>query len=77
MTCCTDRNPVSWNQNLRQPIASEHTLQHFSMNAEGFGSLRNAFLISGEGLLDIELLELVQRFIQKDVAIEHVFDDSF
>jgi len=47
------------------------------MNTEGFSGVRNSFLMTREGLLDVELLELFQRFIQKDVAIEHVFDDSF
>ena len=38
MTYCTDRNPVCWKQNSRQAMASEHKLQRFSVNAQGFGS---------------------------------------
>ena len=39
--------------------------------------VRDPLFVARVGFLDIELLELFQRLIQKDVAIEHVFDDSF
>ncbi len=47
------------------------------MNAERRGGVRNSFLISRESLLNVKLLELFERFIEKNVAIEHLFDDSF
>ena len=45
-----------------------------AVDAEGFGSMRNAFLVSDESLLNVKLFKLVKRFIQKDVAVKHVFD---
>jgi hypothetical protein len=60
LTCCTDRNPVSWNQNLRQVMASEHTLQRFSMNAEGFGSpteIVTVHFLRAHSIVSLEILE--------------------
>lgn len=48
-----------------------------AVNAEGFGGMRNAPLVPRVGFLNVELLELLERFIQKDVAVEHVFNDGF
>ncbi len=48
-----------------------------AVDTEGFGRVRNAFLVSSESFLNVELFKLVKRFIQKDVAIEHVFDYCF
>jgi hypothetical protein len=47
------------------------------VDAQGFSRMRNAFLVSGEGLFNVKLFKLVERFIQKDVAVEHIFDYSF
>ena len=44
------------------------------MDTEGFSRVRDAFLVSDEGFLNIEFFKLVERFIQKDVAVEHVFN---
>jgi len=44
------------------------------MDTEGFGRVRDAFLVSDEGFLNIEFFKLVERFIQKDVAVQHVFN---
>lgn len=48
-----------------------------AVNAKRFRGVRNALSVTREGLLDVELFKLFQGFIQKDVAIEHVFNDSF
>ena len=47
------------------------------VDTEGFCRVRNAFLVSDESLLNIEFFKLVERFIQKDVAIQHIFDYCF
>jgi hypothetical protein len=48
-----------------------------AMDAQGISRVRNAFLISGESFLNVKLFKLIERFIQKDVAVEHVFDYCF
>ena len=47
------------------------------MDTEGFRRVRNALFVSGESLLNVEFFKLVERFIQQDVAVEHVFDYCF
>src|SRR5438874_5502864 len=47
------------------------------MDAKRRSRKRDALLISSEGLLDIKLFEFLERFIQKDMAVEHVFNHSF
>jgi len=44
------------------------------VDAQRFCRVRDAFLVSDEGFLNIEFFKLVERFIQKDVAVEHVFN---
>ena len=44
-----------------------------AVDAEGLGRVRNALLVSGESFLNVELFKLVERLIQEDVAVEHVF----
>jgi hypothetical protein len=61
VTCCTDRNPVSWNQNLRQVMASEHMLQRFSVNPEGFGSPTEIVLVHVHRAHSTVSLEILQR----------------
>jgi len=47
------------------------------MDAQRCSRKRDALLISREGLFDVKLFEFLERFIEKDVAVEHVFDHSF
>src|SRR2546430_8748183 len=47
------------------------------MDAKRRSRKRDALLISSEGLFDIKLFEFLERFIEKDMAIEHVFNHSF
>ena len=62
---------------LLGPVGIDSLRNRVAMNAEGFGRVRNPFLVSGESFLNIELFKLVEGFIQKDVAVEHVFDYCF
>jgi hypothetical protein len=48
-----------------------------AMNAECGGGVRNAFLVSRVGFLDIELFEFLKSFIEQNMAVEHVFDYGF
>ncbi len=48
-----------------------------SMDAEGVGSIGDALFVACEGLLNVKLFELLQSFVQPDVAIQHFFDHSF
>jgi hypothetical protein len=55
-----------------------HTLgDGVAVDAERFGGVRNAFLVPGEGFLNIELFEFFQSFVEHDVTIEHIFYDCF
>ena len=47
------------------------------MDAEYGGSVGDVLLVTGEGLLDVELLEFTERFIKKDMAFEHFVDQVF
>ena len=47
------------------------------MDAEDGGRVGDVLLVTGERLLDVELLEFAERFIEKDVAFEHFVDESF
>ena len=47
------------------------------MDAQSRSRKRDALLISSEGLFDIKLFEFFERFIEKDMAVEHVFNHSF
>ena len=48
-----------------------------AVNAKGFGGVGNALFVARESLLDIKLLEFFEGLIQKDAAIEHVFNNGF
>jgi len=48
-----------------------------AVDAEGFGGVGNTLLIAGEGFLNVELLEFGDSLIKRDVAIKHLFDNSF
>jgi hypothetical protein len=48
-----------------------------AVDAEGFGGVGNALLVSVEGLLNVELFELGDGLIQCNVAVEHVVDYCF
>lgn len=45
-----------------------------AMDAQGFSGIGNPLFVSHKGLLNIEFFKLVQRFIQEDMAVEHVFN---
>ena len=48
-----------------------------AVDAQGFGGVGNAPFVTRESLLDVELLEFFEGLIQKDAAIEHVFNNGF
>ena len=48
-----------------------------AMDAQDGGGVGDVLLVTGERLLDIELLEFAERFIEKDVAFEHFVDQVF
>src|SRR6185369_225794 len=48
-----------------------------AVDAENGGRVRQMLFVAREGLLYIELLKLAERFIQKDVALEHLVDQAF
>src|SRR5258708_1105850 len=47
------------------------------MDAEGVGGIGDALLVTREGLLNVQLFELLQSFGEPDVPIQHFFDHSF
>jgi len=47
------------------------------MDAQRRSRKGDALLISSEGLFDIKLFEFLERFIEKDMAVEHVLNHSF
>ncbi len=47
------------------------------MDAEGVGGIGDALFVAREGLLNVQLLELPQSFVQHDVTVQHFFDHSF
>src|ERR1043165_2339107 len=48
-----------------------------AVDAEHRGRVGDVLLVTGERLLDVELLEFAERFVQKDVAFEHFVDQAF
>ena len=48
-----------------------------AVDAEHGGRVGDVLLVTGECFLDVELFELAERFIQKDVAFEHFVDQAF
>jgi len=48
-----------------------------AVDAEGVGGIGDALLVAREGLLNIQLFELVESLVQSDVTIEHLVDNSF
>lgn len=48
-----------------------------AVNAEHGRSIRDVLLVPRQGFLDVEFLEFAERFIQKDVALEHFVDQVF
>ena len=47
------------------------------MNAEDGGRVREVLVVTREGLFYVELLKLAESLIQKDVALEHLLDQTF
>ena len=48
-----------------------------AMDAEHRGRIGEVLLVPAEGFFNVELFELAQRLVQKDVAIEHFVDEAF
>jgi len=48
-----------------------------AMDAEDGGRVRKVLLVTREGLFYVELLKLAESLIQKDVALEHLLDQTF
>ena len=48
-----------------------------AVDAERLSGIRDALLVADKSLLNVELFELLEGFIQENLAIEHVFNDSF
>lgn len=48
-----------------------------AMDSERFGGVRDALLVPEEGFLNVQLFEFLEGLIQKDVAVQHVFDNCF
>jgi len=51
--------------------------QGVAVDAEDGGRVGDVLLVTGERLLDVELLEFAERFVEKDVAFEHFVDQVF
>ena len=58
-------------------ISSDAFGEGVAVDAEDGGRVREMLFVAREGLLYIELLKLAERFIQKDVALEHFVDQAF
>jgi hypothetical protein len=61
----------------RVSILGDSLGEGVAMDAEHGGGIGDVLLVTGKRFLDIELLELAERFIQKDVAFEHFVDQAF
>jgi hypothetical protein len=48
-----------------------------AVDAEGFSGVGNALFITRESLLDVQLFEFFEGLIQKNAAIQHLFNNSF
>ena len=48
-----------------------------AVDSQGFGRVGNALLVAHESFLDVKLFEFFEGLIQKDAAIEHVFNQGF
>ena len=48
-----------------------------AMNPQHGRSIRDVLLVPRQGFLDVEFFEFAERFIQKDVALEHFVDQAF
>jgi len=57
-----------------RPVGIDAFGNRVAMDPKRFSGVGDALLVSHECFLNIELFELVERFIQEDVAVEHVFN---
>ncbi len=48
-----------------------------TVDAESSRRVRNSHLVSAVSFLNVELFEFFQGFIEHDLAIKHVFNNSF
>ena len=48
-----------------------------AVDAQDGGRVGDVLLVAREGLLDVELLEFAERFVEKAVAFEHFVDQVF
>jgi hypothetical protein len=55
-------------------VGGDALCQSISVDSQHDGGLREVLPVFREGLLDVEFLKLADRFIQKDVAIQHLVD---
>jgi len=47
------------------------------VDAERVSGISDALFVAREGLLNVQLFELLQSFVEPDVTIQHFFDHSF
>ncbi len=59
------------------PIRIDSLRDCVAVDAERVGGIGDALLVAREGLLNIQLFELLQSFVEHDVSIEHLFDNCF
>lgn len=58
-------------------VLSDALGEGVAVDAEDGGCVGDVLLVTGERLLDVELLEFAERFVEKDVAFEHFVDQIF
>ena len=47
------------------------------MDSDGRCGFGDVLLMASHGLFDVELLEFAEGLVQKDVALEHLLDQTF
>src|SRR5689334_13216691 len=48
-----------------------------AMDAQDDGGVGEVLFVLGQSLLDVELFELRERFVQKDLSLKHLVDQGF
>ena len=51
--------------------------ERVSMDPEDFGGICEVLPVAGQGLFNIDLLKLSDRFIQKNLTVEHFVNQGF
>lgn len=62
---------------LCRPVGIYTLGNRVAVDAKGFSGVGNALFVTGESLLNVQLFEFFEGLIQKDAAIEHVFNNGF